>query len=60
MKESTKDKGGISLLELEYLELISVAGRRTKCRETKRWKKEGLDLCLEDILVKGLGFGIDQ
>ena len=23
-------------------------------------KKKGFDLCLNDILVKGLGFGIDQ
>ena len=30
------------------------------CRGAKCRKEEGLDLCLKDILVKGLGFGIDQ
>lgn len=29
-------------------------------RETKCIKEEGLDLCLEDTLVRDLGFGIDQ
>jgi len=35
------------------------AGRR-KCWETNCRKEEGLDLFLEDILVRGIGFGIDQ
>ena len=29
-------------------------------REQSAKKRRGLDLCLEDILVKGLGFGIDR
>jgi len=35
-------------------------GGRQSARETKCRVEEGLDLCLEDILVKGLVFGIDR
>jgi len=37
-----------------------VGRRRKKSRREKCQNKEGLDLCLEDNLVKGLGFVIDQ
>ena len=34
--------------------------REGSAGEKKCRKEEGLDLCLEDIIVKGLRFGIDQ
>lgn len=55
-----------SLIELVY-QGLSIVERRTKCRKEEEEvprnecrKEEGLDLCLEDIFVKGLGLGIDQ
>ena len=70
MKEE-KDKHHSSAYHLGFLQLPeeeeeSVERRRTKCRERedKVLQEEvilkGLDLCLEDLLVKVLGFGIDQ
>jgi hypothetical protein len=63
VKDLAKDQRLESLLELVHHGLSKVE-RRTECRGMKcrksAEKEEGLDLCLEDILVKGLGFGIDQ
>jgi len=53
-------------LQLPKEEEQSVGRRYTKCRkrEDEVLQEEvilkGLDLCLGDLLVKGLGFGIDQ
>jgi len=49
----------VSSLEKRLQGYYQVA-RRKKCQGIWCKKEWRLDLCLEDLLVKGLGFGIDQ